>query len=280
MTRVIPFTNSRSAPGASEPWPAFLQLGRRLRAAGAGHLAIDRFLGHTAVASVFLGHDVREGQTVTLKLIDSDLAYDVGGAEFVRGIGNARELGDPRVLPPEPGPSGRGAIYYVSPYAPPEPLRDHLSHSQPMPFADALRIAVDTARALDRWHALGLAHGDVRRDTLLIQAGQIVLPPPNQMTYGWEARQRDVQALAQLCLDVLESSVQRPEEERCWQRLRAALARVAGGSGAPSLSAGRLADKLTDAEYRTTNPKAGRPRLRRLLTALWSWVRATSGALP
>ncbi len=259
--------------GSSEPWLDFLRLGRRLRAAGAGHLALDRFLGHTAVASLFRGRDVRGGRTVTIKLVDSDLAYDVGAAEFVRGIGSAEELAEPRILPPGPGAGARGAICYVSLYAAVEPLRDHLP--RPIRFADALRITVDTGRALDHWHSLGLAHGAVTWDSLLIQAGQVVLAPPDQVTYGWDARQRDVQALAQLCLDLLESSVQSPDEERWWeQHLRPGLVRVAGGSGAPSLSARRLADRLTEAEYRAAGPRAGK------MGALRRFLRAVLGSRP
>jgi serine/threonine protein kinase len=281
MTRVIPFPNSQPGPGGELAWLDLLRLASRLRAAGAGHLAVDRFLGHTAVASLFLGHDAREGRPVTLKLIDSDLAYDVGAAEFVRGIGDARELADPRILPPGPGPGSPGAICYVSPYAPAEPLRNHLSQSQPIQFADALRIAVDTARALDHWHVLGLAHGDVRAESLLIQAGQVVLPPPDRVRYGWDARQHDVQALARFCLDLLDSSSQKPEEEGCWPRLRTGLMRAAEGSGSLALSAGRLAEKLTDAQYRAAGPDVDwLGPARRFLTAVRGWVRAIPGALP
>jgi hypothetical protein len=165
-------------------------LGARLEAAGAGRLAVDRFLGNTAVASVFLGHDVGDGRAVTIKLVDSDLAYDVGGAEFVRGIGSASELADPHVLPP--GIGVPGAVCYVGAYASAEPLRDHLSRAQPVRFADAIRIAADTGRALGRWHALGLAHGSVRWESLLIQSGQVLLSPPDHATSGRDAQHRDV----------------------------------------------------------------------------------------
>jgi hypothetical protein len=37
------------------------ELGQRLRAAGAAHLAVDRLVGHSAVASVFAARDIRQG---------------------------------------------------------------------------------------------------------------------------------------------------------------------------------------------------------------------------
>ena len=252
-------------------------LGARLQAAGAGHLTVDRFLGNTAVASVFLGHDVA-GRAVTIKLVDSDLAYDVGGAEFVRGIGSASELADPHVLPP--GPGVPGAVSYVGAYAPAEPLREHLARAQPVRFAEAIRIAADTARALNRWHALGLAHGSVCLETLLIQGGQVVLCPPDQAMSGWEAQHRDVQALAQLCLDLLEPSARQATSNTSWHRLEAALVRAAEGADPLSLTADRVADRLTEAEYRVTRPEAGGSRgLRRFLAAIRSRLSVVPGAV-
>lgn len=253
-------------------------LGGRLEAAGAGHLRVDRFLGNTAVASVFLGHDVGDGRAVTVKLVDSDLAYDVGGAEFVRGIGSASELADPHVLPP--GIGVPGAVCYVGAYAPAESLREHLSRAQPVRFADAIRIAADIARALDRWHALGLAHGSVRWETLLVQSGQVLLSPPDHVASGRDAQRRDVRVLAQLCLDLLEPSAQQPVSDGPWQRLRTTLLRAAQGSGPPSLSAERLADRLTEVEYRVTRPEAGRStRFRRFLAAIRGRFSVIPGAV-
>ena len=259
----------RNNPGLTEPSSDPSELGQRLKASGAGYLAVDRLVGHSAVASVFAARDVREGRPVTLKLVDSDLAYDVGAPAFVRGIGSTHELRDPHVLAPASGAAGRGAIYYLGPYAAAEPLHDHLAQLQPIRFADALLIAVDTARAVDRWHSLGLAHGEVRWETLLIQSGQVLLRPPSRVSYSWDARCRDVQGLARFFLDLLDRTIQQPEGDGRWQRLRAALVREAEGSGPLSPSAGRLGDKLMAIDCQATPPEAGRTGpLCRLLAAV------------
>lgn len=277
MSRLIPFPGGRGG-GESKPPGDLGAVSSRLQAADIGYLAVDRFLANTAVASVFLGHDVGDGRPVTLKVVDSDLAYDVGGAEFVRSIGSTRELASPHVLPPGAGPTAAGGLCYVGPYTAPTAVREHVSPSRPLPFADAIRIAMEAARALDRWHALGLAHGNVRWETLLMQSGQVLLCPPERVTYGWDARRHDVQALARICLDLLEPSPDQPAADRRWRRLHSALLRAAEGLGPPSLSAGRLADRLTEVEYRVTRPGAGRmASLRRFLASLWGRVRAIPG---
>jgi hypothetical protein len=262
-----------------EPPGDLALLTARLQAADIGHLAVDRFLGQTAVASVFLGHDVGTGRPVTLKLVDSDLAYDVGGAEFVRGIGSVRELAEPHVLPPATDPTVPGAICYVSPFEAPEPLRGYLARAQPLQFAEALQLATDAARALDHWHALGLAHGGVKWDNLQIQGGQVLLSPPEDVTVGADARRHDVEVLASICAEVLDRSTERPEADRRWERLRALLLRASRGAGPASLTPARLADRLTEAEYDATSPGAGRSmRFRRLLAAVWDRLRVIPGA--
>jgi len=265
---------------APEPPGDVAALSSRLQAADVGHVAVDRFLGNTAVASVFLGHDVGNQRPLTLKLVDSDVAYDVGGAEFVRGIGSTEELSEPHVLGPGPDPSVPGAICYVSPFATVEPLREHLARSQPVGFIDAIRITMEMARALDRWHALGLAHGNVRWESLQLQSGQLLLAPPKRVAYGLDAQRRDLQALIRICLEVLDPSIEQPERDRRWRRLHADLIRAVEGLGPPSLSAGRLADRLTEVEYRVTRPGAARvASFRRFLASLWGRVRAIPGAV-
>jgi hypothetical protein len=245
------------------------ELTQRLRAAGAAHLAVDCLVGHSGVASVFAARDIRQRRAVTLKLVESDSAYDVGAAAFVRGIGSAEELGDPHILPPDWHTRGRGALYYVGPHVAAEPLTDHLMRSRPMRTADGLLIAADIARALDRWHTLGLAHGEIGWDMLLIQSGQVLLRPPSRVTYGYEPRRRDVQALARLCLDLLDQTAEPAVGPGRGQSLREVLLRAADQPGT-SLSARRLAERLTlMAELEAMRPGAERAGpLRRLLTAV------------
>jgi hypothetical protein len=205
---------------------------------------------------------------VTLKLVESDSAYDVGAAAFVRGIGSTEELGDPHILPPGCDTRNRGALYYVGPHAAAEPLKDYLTRSRPMRAADGLLIAADIARALDRWHTLGLAHGEIGWDMLLIQSGQVLLRPPSGVTYGYEPRRRDVQALARLCLDLLDQTAEPAVGPGRGQSRREVLLRA--DQPGTSLSARRLAERLTlMAELEAMRPGAERAGpLRRLLTAV------------
>ena len=117
-------------------------------------------------------------------------------------------------------------------------------------------------------------------ETLLIQSGQVVLRPPDQAVSGREAEHRDAQALARLCLDLLEPSVQEPVSDTRWQRLEAALLRAAEGADPLSLTAERLADRLTEVEYRVTQPEASRStRFRRFVATIRGRFSVIPGAV-
>lgn len=250
------------------------QLERRLQAVGAGHIAVGRFLGHTAVARVFLAHDRRTGRAVTAKLVDSEMAYDVGGPEFARGIGSVPALRDPHVLAPGTEPGAQGAICYFTPYVPAVSLGEHLSTGGALPFIDAVRIAADAARALGHWYRLGVGYGCFRMDALLLQHGQIMLPPPDESSYQPNGSWRDVRNLARFILDLRNRCADWPHGNLRWQRLRAQLRRAAEGQGSPSLSVADIADALAWLEHEAEPP--GRSQaglLRRWLAALRASVR-------
>jgi len=177
--------------------------------------------------------------------------------------------------PCHPDRSGAGPVLHVTQHPIGEPLRHFVSRSQPLSFVDALELAIQTAKAVGRLHALGLAHGYVRWDALVVRNGEVVLCPPPTLTWGLHPRVRDVQAMAGICLELLESSAGRPEEDRRWRRTHELLARAATGAVPLSLTAGRLATRLAKAKYHTRPaPLARAPVYRRVLAAVRRVFRA------
>jgi hypothetical protein len=142
-----------------------------------------------------------------------------------------------------------------------------------MRTAEWLLIGADIARGLDRWHTLGLAHGEIRWERLLIQSGQVLLQPPSRVTYGWDARRRDIQALARLCLDLLDQTADPAVGHERRHSLREVLLRAAD-QPSTSVSARRLAEQLTvTAEREALQPEAEQAgTLHRLLAAVGRWM--------
>src|SRR5204862_411216 len=70
----------------------------RLQSALAGRYAIERELGHGAMATVFLAQDVKLRRLVALKVLRPDVAATVGPERFVREIDIAAHLTHPHIL--------------------------------------------------------------------------------------------------------------------------------------------------------------------------------------
>jgi len=262
--KVVPIPAVAPEPGA---------LAERLRAAGAGHLSVEELIGCNAMASVFRGKDLRNGQAVLIKLVESDAAYDVGSPGYVRSIGTADELRRPYILSPQAGPARSGAVYYVSPFTASEPLAAVLARSPRLGQAEAFRVAIEAARALDRWHVCDQAHGEVSTQTFLKQGDQILLRQPDMVRYGWEAHRKDMYALASLCLDLLARSSLTGVEDAESQDLMAWLHEVAEGRAEPSVGAGHVANRLLIAE---PSGRRARPEANGLLARLLSLARRGS----
>jgi serine/threonine protein kinase len=122
----------------------------RLQAALAGHYTIDRELGHGGMAIVYLALDTRHDRQVALKVLRPEIAAALGAERFLREIRIAAGLSHPNILPLYDSGEAGGILYYVMPYVEGESLRDRLNREGPMPLAEALAIATETADALMR----------------------------------------------------------------------------------------------------------------------------------
>jgi hypothetical protein len=243
------------------------ELERRLREAGAGHLRVDRLLGRSVMGSVYLALDTRRRQQMTIKVLDSDLAYDVGAEEYLRGIGDARVTTSPQVLGPAAGTEGQGTICYVSHFVPGLPLRDRLAQGPQLSLLEVLSIAADAASGLARWHHRGVAHGAIGVDTISFLSGQVVVGDPLQSEGGATARQRDVQALAALALELWDRARFTTDPDGRYIRLRAQVAALADPETPALMPAERLAEILRlTVQQSKPDQGASRSLVHRLIT--------------
>ncbi len=233
-------------------------LTRRLRTSGLPYYLVDRVLGRTRLGSLFLAIDGRTERLVTIKLIDDDLAYDVGAAEFIRGLGDARETWTPHVLNPGRAADGRGTLCYISPFVPGQTLREALARPEPLPAVEALRAAADMAGAAGYWHARDEAHGELGLDSVLLQSGQVVVVPPSRPLHGAKARQQDVRAAAGLVLSLWEQASPLPGTTVRVGSLLATLCTVADHDQPTLLSMAQLSELLRQGgEEAARRPRRG-----------------------
>src|ERR1700741_3145900 len=139
-----------------------------LRDALADRYALERELGRGGMAVVYLAHDLRHDRPVALKVLLPELAASLGPERFQREIHLAARLQHPHILTMLDSGEAAGRLWFTMPFVEGESLRDRLRRERQLPVDDALRIAVEAARALDYAHKHGVIHRDIKPENILL----------------------------------------------------------------------------------------------------------------
>ena len=145
---------------------------QRLQEAMADRYTLERELGAGGMATVYLAHDPRHNRKVAIKVMNSELAAIIGAARFLKEIETTANLQHPNILPLFDSGQVEGTVFYVMPYVQGESLRNRLTREIQLPVADAVRIAVEIAAALDYAHRHGVIHRDIKPDNVLLHDGR------------------------------------------------------------------------------------------------------------
>ena len=133
-----------------------------------GRYTIERELGRGGMATVFLARDLRHDRPVALKVLHPELAATLGPERFLREIRLAARLQHPHILTVLDSGDAAGQLWFTMPYVEGETLRDRLRREGQLPLDDALRIARETADALDYAHQHGVIHRDIKPENILL----------------------------------------------------------------------------------------------------------------
>jgi len=142
----------------------------QLEAELSGRYTIERELGRGGMATVFLARDLRHDRPVALKVLHPELAATLGPERFLREIHLAARLQHPHVLSVYDSGDAGGQLWFTMPYVEGETLRQRLRREGQLPIDDALRIARETADALDYAHQQGIVHRDIKPENILLTA--------------------------------------------------------------------------------------------------------------
>jgi Protein kinase domain len=129
---------------------------------------LERELGHGGMATVYLANDLKHNRPVAIKVLRRELAAALGPERFLREIQIAARLNHPNILPLHDSGEAAGFLYYAMPYVEGESLRARLQRERQLPVADALRISIQVAAALDCAHRHGVVHRDIKPENILI----------------------------------------------------------------------------------------------------------------
>jgi serine/threonine protein kinase/DNA-binding SARP family transcriptional activator len=142
---------------------------------GFNGLEIVRELGRGGMSTVYLARDVKHDRHVALKVMRPELAVSLGADRFLREIQITARLAHPHILPLIDSGTQSGALYLVTPYVAGESLRARLLREPALALDEALRIATETAEALDYAHRSGIIHRDIKPENILLADGHAIV---------------------------------------------------------------------------------------------------------
>jgi serine/threonine-protein kinase len=120
------------------------------------------------MATVFLAQDLKHKRPVALKVLHPDLAHALGPERFHREVELAARLQHPHILTVLDSGEAAGQLWFTMPFVDGESLRDRLTREKQLPVEEAVRIASETAKALDYAHRQGIIHRDIKPENILL----------------------------------------------------------------------------------------------------------------
>ena len=136
---------------------------------------IERILGAGGMATVYLAEDLKHRRPVALKVLRAELAHALGPERFAREVETAARLQHPHILAVHDSGEADGQLWFTMPFVEGESLRDRLERERQLPVADAVRIARETADALEYAHRHGVVHRDIKPENILLADGHALV---------------------------------------------------------------------------------------------------------
>ncbi len=134
-----------------------------------GRYELVRPLGHGAMATVDLAHDIELDRPVALKRLAENLGRDVDlRRRFLREARLAARLAHPNVVRVFDVGEDDGRPFIAMEYVEGETLADLVARRGALQVAEAARLGVQACSALAAAHAAGLVHRDVKPQNLLL----------------------------------------------------------------------------------------------------------------
>jgi serine/threonine-protein kinase len=139
-----------------------------------GDFRLVKRLGEGGMGAVFKARQLSMDRDVALKVLPKHLAKDKGFVErFYREARASAKLDHPNIVRGIAVGEAQGFHYFAMEFIDGESCEKLLEQGR-VAVADAVRIAIEVARALDHAHAKGLVHRDIKPDNIMITRAGVV----------------------------------------------------------------------------------------------------------
>ncbi len=139
-----------------------------------GRYTILSSLGAGGMGEVFRAQDARLGREVALKILPRELAGDHDRmTRFMREAQSASALNHPSILTIYEIDEADGYHFLATELVDGTTLRERISGG-PLPIAECVTIAAQTAAALGAAHDAGIVHRDIKPENLMVRADGLV----------------------------------------------------------------------------------------------------------
>lgn len=152
-----------------------MDLLNRLQSALRERYTVLRELGRGGMATVYLAEDLKHNRQVAIKVMDPEVASEVGSDRFLREISIAARLQHPNILSLYDSGGVGELLYYVMPCVKGESLRDRMDREGQLSVEVAIRIASAVAAGLQYAHEYGVVHRDVKPENVLLDGEHAVI---------------------------------------------------------------------------------------------------------
>jgi serine/threonine-protein kinase len=159
------------ASRASETTASSYELApQRLQAVLGEAFELGRLLGRGGYAEVFTVRDLRLKRELALKVLRPDLILtEALVARFRREAEAVGALQHANIVPVYDVGESDGILWLLMPLVRGETLKNVLAREQRLPVAEARRILLEAAEALQAAHEAGVVHRDIKPENLMIE---------------------------------------------------------------------------------------------------------------